>query len=271
MLTEMATFGAIQSMRRIACTFFSILTIALVLSGCATAEKNKSSASVYELRTYFAAPGKLDALHARFRDHTMKLFAKHGMENIGYFVPLENSENKLVYLLAYPSRDAREVSWKAFLDDPDWKSAAAQSETNGKLVDRVEQIFLQTTDFSPALKKGNVSHGGIFELRTYTTPEGSLPDLDHRFRVHTMKLFASHGMKNWVYFHKTPDQPAATTTLVYFLAHQSQEAAQKSFDEFRKDPVWMAVKSASEKNGSLTVKDGVKSVFLKPTDYSPTK
>src|ERR1043166_460089 len=73
---------------------------------------------LYELRTYFASPGKLDDLQSRFRDHTMKLFEKHGITNVGYWVPIDNRENKLIYLLSYPSRDAREKSWKAFVADP---------------------------------------------------------------------------------------------------------------------------------------------------------
>lgn len=201
----------------------------------------------------------------------MQLFAKHGMENIGYWVPQENAENKLVYLMAYPSRAARDASWKQFASDPEWKVVVQKSEANGKIVAKVESIFLQTTDYSPAVKKGNISNNGVFELRTYTTPEVFLPKLDTRFREHTMALFKKHGMKNWVYFHKMNDQPDAGTTLVYFLAHKSREAAKDSFDAFRKDPAWVAAKTESEKNGPLTVKDGVKSILLVPTDYSPTK
>ena len=79
---------------------------------------------LYEMRVYYTNEGKLDALHARFRDHTMALFEKHGMTNVGYFVPTgDNPEQKLVYFLAYPDREARDASWKAFLDDPDWQAA----------------------------------------------------------------------------------------------------------------------------------------------------
>ena len=82
---------------------------------------------VFELRTYYANPGKLADLHARFRDHTCKLFEKHGMENIGYWVPLTNTEEKLIYVLAYPSRAARDASWKAFGADPEWQAAFKKS------------------------------------------------------------------------------------------------------------------------------------------------
>ena len=80
-----------------------------------------------------AKPGKLDALNARFRDHTLKLFAKHGMTSLGYFVPVDNKENKLVYFLAFPDRAAHDASWKAFGADPEWKAAAKESEKDGKL------------------------------------------------------------------------------------------------------------------------------------------
>ncbi|MBA4150735.1 MAG: NIPSNAP family protein [Verrucomicrobia bacterium] len=250
---------------------FSALAATILFSGCATPQQAKRDDRVYELRTYYAPQGKLEDLHARFRDHTVRLFEKHGMQNVGYWVPANNTENKLVFLLAYPSRAAREVSWNSFMTDPDWKAAQQKSEANGKIVTKAEQIFLQTTDYSPALKTGNAANGGIFELRTYTTPPGLLPNLDARFRNHTLNLFSKHGMKNWIYFHKTHDQPAASTSLIYFLTHKSSEAAKASFDAFRQDPAWIAAKSVSEANGSLTVPNGVKSEILLPTDYSPTK
>lgn len=251
---------------------FLAMTIAFSLPGTAGA-KDAPDTRCFEMRTYYAPAGKLDDLHARFRDHTMALFKKHGMENIGYFVPIDNTNNTLVYLLAYPNREARDASWKEFMADPDWKAAYKASEANGKLVSKVDQIFLQPTDFSPALKTGDVSGGGIFELRTYTTPADGLANIDARFRDHTIDLFKKHGMKNWVYFHKMSGQPEADTTLIYFLAHKSAEAGKASFDSFRKDPAWIAAREASEKKagGSLTIKDGVKSVLLVPTDYSPTK
>src|SRR5215472_19231306 len=100
----------------------------------------------FEMRTYYAAPGKLDDLLARFRDHTLKIFEKHGIANIGYWPPETNSENKLIYLLAYPSREARETSWKEFSADPEWQAVAKESERNGKLVSKVNSVFLQPTD-----------------------------------------------------------------------------------------------------------------------------
>jgi hypothetical protein len=103
---------------------------------------------LFEMRTYHTLPGRLDALNARFRDHTNKLFVKHGMELVGYWTP-QGKDDTLVYILAYPSREAREASWKAFQADPDWKEAREASEKDGKIVDKVESVFLDPTDYSP--------------------------------------------------------------------------------------------------------------------------
>lgn len=230
-----------------------------------------SGKELYEMRVYYAAEGKLDDLHARFRDHTMRLFEKHGMKNLGYFVPEgENPERKLVYFIAHADREARARSFKAFGSDPDWQKAAKESEKNGRLVAKIEETFLQKTDYSPTPKMEKKG-GRIFELRSYTTPEGKLENLHARFRDHTMKLFEKHGMENVIYWTKTPDQKDAKTTLIYLLAHKDKEAAAKSFGAFRQDAAWLKAKTESEKEGSLTVQNGVKSEFLVPTDYSPLK
>lgn len=240
----------------------------------AAADETPRDARLFELRTYHAEPGKLDALLTRFRDHTCRLFEKHGMTNIGYWVPVENQDRLLIYLLAYPDRAARDASWKGFLADEDWTKAAAASEVNGKLVAKIDELFLSSTDFSPGFPV-TVPGAAIrrFELRTYTATPGKLPDLHARFRGHTLGLFAKHGMTNGAYFQPVAGQPAAADTLVYFLAHSDAAAAEKSWAAFRADPVWVAAKQASEEKagGSLTVPDGVKSVFLQPVDFSPVK
>lgn len=253
--------------------FALLLGLSFGLLATVVSAADKKDAPLYELRVYYAAEGKLDALHARFRDHTCGLFEKHGMKNVGYWVPLENPERKLVYLLEHKDRAARDKSFKDFAADPAWKAAHAASEKDGKLTTKIEAHFLQTTDYSPELKIEKLGDR-VFELRTYITTPNNLDDLDARFRDHTMKLFAKHGMTNLIYFHLTPDQPNADKTLVYFLAHKSHEAGQKSFADFRADPVWIAARKASEEKagGSLTVAEGgVKSEYLTPTDYSPLK
>lgn len=106
----------------------------------------------FEMRTYYAAPGKLEALNARFRDHTCDLFKKHRIEIVGFWIPTDEgkgADNTLVYILAHKSREAAKASWDAFRNDPDWKKAQQESELNGKLVTKVESIFLGATDYSP--------------------------------------------------------------------------------------------------------------------------
>jgi len=106
---------------------------------------------VFELRTYTAHPGKLGALHARFRDHSAALFEKHGITNIAYWSPQDEpaSSNMLIYVLAHPSREAATKSWDAFRNDPAWQKARADSEVNGPLASKVESVFLEPTDYSP--------------------------------------------------------------------------------------------------------------------------
>jgi NIPSNAP len=109
--------------------------------------------TVYELRVYHAAPGKLQELLARFREHTTKLFEKHGMKNVAYWTPLDEPQKNdtLIYILQHPSREAAAANWKAFQDDPEWKSVREKSEANGKLVEKVDATFMGLTDFSPRL------------------------------------------------------------------------------------------------------------------------
>ncbi|MDB5296873.1 MAG: family containing protein [Phycisphaerales bacterium] len=103
----------------------------------------------YEMRIYTAAAGKMDALNARFRDHTTKLFAKHGIENVGYWVAVdEKNVGKLYYVIAYPDKASRDKLWDAFNKDPEWVKARNESEKDGKLVAKVEQVFMTATDYS---------------------------------------------------------------------------------------------------------------------------
>ena len=131
----------------------SFATATATATATASAEDHAKDSRLYELRTYHAEAGKLDALLARFRDHTVKLFEKNGMTNIGYWVPVDNKDNLLIYLLAYPDRTTRDASWEKFLADDDWKKAAAASEMNGRLVSKADQLFLTATDFSPGSSK----------------------------------------------------------------------------------------------------------------------
>jgi NIPSNAP len=112
-----------------------------------------ASTTVYELRVYHTFEGKLDDLLKRFREHTTKLFEKHGIKNVAYWTPLDEpaKSKTLIYILAHPSREAAAANWKAFQDDPEWKSVRDKSEENGKIVEKVDSTFMQLTDFSNSL------------------------------------------------------------------------------------------------------------------------
>ena len=105
---------------------------------------------IFEMRTYTAHPGRIDALNARFRDHTTRIFEKHGMTNVGYWTPQEAplAENTLVYILAHDSRDSGQASWDAFRADPEWSQVAEESQRDGRIVESVDVLWLEATDYS---------------------------------------------------------------------------------------------------------------------------
>jgi NIPSNAP len=109
--------------------------------------------SVFELRVYHCYEGRLPDLLRRFREHTTKIFERHGMKNIAYWTPMDEPQksNTLVYILEHPSREAATANWKAFSGDPEWQSVQMASEANGKIVEKVDSTFLVLTDFSPAI------------------------------------------------------------------------------------------------------------------------
>jgi NIPSNAP len=242
----------------------------LLLALAATSFAAGASSPVYELRTYTAAPGRGADVVARFREHTTRIFEKHGMVNVGYWVAADAKDGggeKLIYLLAHKNRDAAKASWKAFSADAEWKEVAKRTTANGQIVAKVESVFLETTDFSRPMDAGNGKGAArVFELRTYTAAEGKLAGLDARFRDHTIGIFSRHGMTNLGYFHPTDADKGAGRTLLYFLAYPSREAAAAAWKGFREDPEWAKVRTASEQNGKLTAK--VESVYLTPTDFS---
>ena len=106
---------------------------------------------VFELRVYHTFEGKLDGLLARFREHTVAIFKRHGMQSVAYWTPIDESlkGKTLFYILKHPSREAATANWAAFHDDPEWKRVSAASEVNGKLVEKVESTYMRLTDFSP--------------------------------------------------------------------------------------------------------------------------
>ena len=138
----------------------AILSAAVLVASClclllsvatTSAQAADSKDRVFEMRTYYTVEGRLPALNKRFSEHTCELFKKHGMDVIGFWTPVDEKDgksNKLVYILAYPSKEAAAKSWKAFRNDPEWKKAQAASEVDGKIVAKVESVFLNPTDYS---------------------------------------------------------------------------------------------------------------------------
>lgn len=238
---------------------------------------------VVEMRIYYAPDAvKLEALHTRIANHGLSLVERHGIQNLGHFVPVDNPEHKLVFFLGYPSQADAKAMWSAFLADEEWLEVKAASEPDGGLVARVENQFMGITDYSPLVGRSS-QHGGVFELRTYTSEAERLLALHARFRDHTLGLFDKHGMTNIAYFAPfTPlvqsfppvDPPAADTVqgqLVYMLQHESQSQAKESFDSFLKDFVPIMKASEEAAGGGLTIDGGVQSEFLIATDYSAVR
>lgn len=131
--------------------WFSFLVLLAIGMSARADSSSAASEQVFEIRTYTAAAGRLADLNARFRNHTMKLFERHGMKNIAYWVPQDGprSSDTLVYVLAHRSRQAADKSWESFRQDPEWQKVKAASEANGPLVTKVESVFLAPTDYSP--------------------------------------------------------------------------------------------------------------------------
>lgn len=257
--------------------YLSLLLLVL-LCACGSANESKEVATTseivkeaptfFELRTYTAAPDKLDELLARFKDHTLSLFEKYEMQSMGYWTPIENDENQLIYLLGFKDKTQRDASWKAFIADEDWKKAYADSRAEGPLVNSIENVFLSYTDFSPKLEKVNAG-SRIFSMRTYYTNEGKLDNLHTRFRDHTMEIFKDNGMQNVAYFNLEEGQDGVDNTLVYFITFPDTTARQQMWSSFSQDENWKSVYASSIKDGQLV--DSITHVLMQPTEFSPLK
>ena len=223
-----------------------------------------SQAEVFELRTYTTNEGKLPNLNARFRDHTVRIFEKHGMKSIGYWTPTDK-ENTLIYVISHKSRDAAKASWKAFGADPEWKKVAAESQKDGRiLAKRPEMVYMTPTDYSPAWQNGKSDQDDVFELRVYQAASGKLGKLDARFRDHTIGLFKKHGIASVAYWHPA-DEPQSKDHLIYIIKHDSRDAAKKSWQAFIADPAW---KKAARESGVGRLAKPPEAIYMKATDYS---
>lgn len=133
---------------RAALVFVALAVIPLHAS---PASAQQDQARVYEMRTYTAQPGRLDDIVSRFRNHTRTILEKHGMRNVGYWIPQDTTlaENTLVYLISHTDREQARANWRAFATDPEWHSVRDRSEANGPIILKIESVFLDPTDFSP--------------------------------------------------------------------------------------------------------------------------
>ncbi|MBX3241680.1 MAG: NIPSNAP family protein [Chitinophagaceae bacterium] len=222
----------------------------------------------FEMRIYYCHPGKLEALIERFANHTTRIFEKHGMENIGYWVPADNKENALYYVLAYPDKAARDAAWKAFGDDPEWQKVRTASEKNGKIIEKITSIFMDAATISPVIQPLQTRSDRNFDLRTYYCHPGQLNKLISRFQNHTLAFFSKHGMTNIAYW-TTIEPDNAQSRLVYLVAHATPEKGLESWDTFRKDPDWIKARDLSEKDGPIVEK--VETIALKPLSFSKIK
>lgn len=252
---------------------------------------------VFELRIYSINPGRQEHVNKIIAGTGKKYMSKYHIDLLGAWVPVDASDERVITLVAHADKASADKNWAALQADEGWKAALAAVDTGEKAVANITRIFMNATDYSALVAPANVGNR-IFELRTYITTPNNLGHLNSRFRDHTVKLFEKHGMTNIAYFNilageKTtcgevmkacavkgkdavdvkPETPAADLALVYFITHASPEAMKKNFSSFGGDAAWRTALTASEKKagGPLTAKNGVKSLVLKPTDYSPMK
>ncbi|MBI1341042.1 NIPSNAP family protein [bacterium] len=255
-----------------------------VLAACTTKPAETSAAApaqpvaaqeplgLYELRIYTAAEGKMDALHSRFRDHTTRLFEKHGMTNIAYFSPIDPADGRLIYILGYKDRAARDASWRAFATDPAWTAVYQASQANGSLTSKIENVFMTPAEYFPSPRLENGSAPRVFELRTYTATPGKLENVHNRFKNHTIDLFTKHGLTSIAYFRPDQMNPAFGNKMTYILSFPSAEARGPAFRAFATDPEWVKVAADSEKDGPILAQpNAIASTMMKATDYSPLK
>lgn len=293
-MTMRTNFGLTCAARWV-CLLAAIVGVLFANPGLAQDEPAESAADekagkLYELRIYRTNPGKLPDLHARFRDHTMRLFEKHGMENIIYWTVSEGArgeedfqDNLLVYIIAHKDQASRDASWEAFINDPEWKRVAAKSEENGKiLAEPPRSILMRETDFSPADEEPNKDSDApvrLFELRQYNVGAEALPSTVDRFASGEKDLFTKHGMETVKFWTATDD-----SAFIYLLAHKDRETSRESwqgfFPEFREFLNEYNARNEGQGGQGRGGRGGrgggegpppFEIRFLVPTDYSPRK
>lgn len=240
-----------------------LITMLVSLSGFS---QQGIKSTYFEMRTYTTNEGKRPDLIKRFQDHTLRLFEKNGIENIAYFIPTDEADQSLTFILGYPSEESRDELWDKFANDPQWQEAYKASEANGPLVKKVDQVFMVFANGLNDTPKPSPSD--IFQLRTYHCLPGRIENIQTRFRDHTRALFEKQGLKNYPYW-ITVEKDGTQPKLVYLLGHSDQAAYDAAFKSFIADPEWIKARDASEASGKIVEK--VDSKFLKALPFSPMK
>ena len=129
----------------------ALVVVGIIVGRFIPSANAQGTGKVFELRTYTAPEGKLPNLQARFRDHTIRIFNKHNMKSVGYWVPQDGAEhnNTLIYIISHDSREAAKKNWAEFQADPEWKKVSAESQVDGPIVSKVVSVFMDATDYSP--------------------------------------------------------------------------------------------------------------------------
>ena len=227
---------------------------------------------LYELRIYHANEGRFQHLIKRFREHTDRIFKKHGLKSLGYWIPTEGSaknKRRFVYLLEHPSRYEAYRNWTNFLNDKEWEKVMDKPEFQGLLSEKPTNFFLTPNNYSARARNEIANPGGTFELRTYVANPGKLTGLNTRFSKHTTRLFNKHGIKNLGYW--TPfDQPDRGDTLMYLIHHADRKQADLNWQAFAQDKEWARVARESQSNGKLLAKPPQR-LYLKALDFSPLR
>jgi len=225
---------------------------------------------VYELRIYKANENRFDHLVTRFRDYTDRIFARHNMEALGYWVPSDGTtrqKRRIVYVLKHPSRYAAYANWIHFTNDREWQKVLDMPLFRGLLAEKPTSIFMTRNQYSEKFPDAIDQSNGVFELRTYTCNKGKLDTLHDRFSNHTTKLFVKHGMTNVSYW--TPfELPESQNTLIYMIRHENRAQAKTNWTNFLADPEWKRISRKSQKNGAILERPPER-IFLKPLDISP--
>ena len=279
-------------------TRFFIMLMA-VSSLSLNAWSQSPSGPLYELRAYSSELGRQGDVLKLIEKGGMPFMSKHNLNFVAAWTPTDSKDERVYTLISHKDKASCDSNWTAFQNDAGWKDVLQKSAVDGKKpVKSFERIFLTTNDYSPAINVKEVGNR-VFELRTYVASKGNLDGLNARFRNHTLKLFEKHGMTNIVYWSAAAGEtltcgkllealspvgkaeakidvndPAAGNSLIYFIAHASEDSAKASFDKFRLDADWDKARKESEANAggkSLTAEGGVKSLFLKPVSFSPLK